>query len=57
MENNFEINLSNFVGVIVQKTLEFSGVEKTDEELQTFCFSLFKDEDLINAMTKIIKLD
>ncbi len=55
--NKININLNNIIAVIVSRTLEFSGVEKSKEELESFCENLSKDEDLINALRDMISIE
>ena len=51
---NVKFNLNPLIGIVISKTLEFSGVVKSEEEVTNFCLNLTKDEDFIRVCKEII---
>lgn len=54
MHNNVNINLNPLIGIVISKTLEFSGARKSEEEINEFCLNLTKDDDFIRACKEMI---
>ncbi|WP_346938072.1 hypothetical protein [uncultured Clostridium sp.] len=50
---NVKFNLNPLIGMVISKTLEFSGAEKSEEEINDFCLNLTKDDDFIKVCKEI----
>ena len=54
---NQSINLDEVLAVAIGKALKFKKVQfESDEEIQKFLTDLYKDEDFLNALKKMIKV-
>ena len=54
---NQSINLDEVLAVAIGKVLKFKKVQfESDEEIQKFLTELYKDEDFLNALKKMIKV-
>ena len=54
---NQSINLDEVLAVAIGKELKFKKVQfESDEEIQKFLTELYKDEDFLNALKKMIKV-
>lgn len=54
---NTRIDISEVIGVVIRKVLEFKKVEGfTEEEFKEFWEKLEKDEDFLNAYKNIVKV-
>lgn len=50
-------NLNSLLANVIAKTLIWTGSEKSDKEISEFCSELTKDEDIINCLADLIKVD
>jgi len=51
---NVKFNLNPLIGMVISKTLEFSGVVKSEEEVTNFCLNLTKDKDFIKDCEEMV---
>lgn len=51
---NMNIDLNKLVSIVILRTLEFSDVQKTEEEIRCFINDLLKDEEFIESLKTMI---
>lgn len=52
--NEIKINLSRLLGIVVGKTLDFTDVSLTNEELRILTEEITHDESFLKALSEIV---